>query len=65
MVSLGVDTFVDDPISKFGLIGDDFTKLGARLRRLKLPTVLVLEGGYAVAALGVNAANVLDGFEQG
>jgi acetoin utilization deacetylase AcuC-like enzyme len=27
-----------------------------------LPTVLVFEGGYAVAEVGVNAANVLEGF---
>jgi acetoin utilization deacetylase AcuC-like enzyme len=32
---------------------------------LRLPTVLVLEGGYAAAELGVNAANVLEGFEGG
>ena len=64
VVSLGLDTFVDDPISKFGLAGSDFSKLGARLRRLNLPTVLILEGGYAVAELGVNAANVLDAFDH-
>jgi acetoin utilization deacetylase AcuC-like enzyme len=64
VVSLGLDTFVDDPISKFGLLADDFSKLGARLRQLNLPTVFILEGGYAVAELGVNAANVLDAFEH-
>ena len=32
--------------------------------RLGLPTVFVLEGGYAAAELGTNAVNVLDGFEQ-
>ena len=63
VVSLGLDTFVDDPISKFGLLADDFSKLGARLRQLDLPTVFILEGGYAVAELGVNAANVLDAFD--
>jgi acetoin utilization deacetylase AcuC-like enzyme len=64
VVSLGLDTFVDDPISKFGLLADDFSKLGGRLRRLNLPTVLILEGGYAAAELGVNAANVLDAFDH-
>ena len=34
------------------------------LARLGLPTVFVLEGGYAAAELGTNAVNVLDGFEQ-
>jgi acetoin utilization deacetylase AcuC-like enzyme len=28
-----------------------------------LPTVFVLEGGYAVEALGSNAVKVLEGFE--
>jgi acetoin utilization deacetylase AcuC-like enzyme len=34
------------------------------LGSLKLPTVFVLEGGYAAQALGVNAVNVLEGFED-
>lgn len=38
--------------------------LGTQLKRLDLPTVFILEGGYAAKELGVNAANVLDGFEQ-
>ena len=29
-----------------------------------LPTVFVFEGGYAVAEIGVNAVNVLEGFRQ-
>ncbi len=65
VISLGLDTFGDDPISKFRLRSDDFTTLGARLARLGKPTVLVLEGGYAASALGINAANVLAGFENG
>ena len=64
VVSLGLDTFGDDPISKFRLRSADFITLGARLAALGKPTVLVLEGGYAAAELGVNAANVLQGFEN-
>ena len=64
VVSLGLDTFADDPISTFALQSADFTCLGARLARLGLPTIFVLEGGYAAAELGVNAANVMDGFES-
>ena len=63
VVSLGLDTFVDDPISGFALRSEDYTRLGARLKRLGLPTLFVLEGGYAAKELGVNATNVLDGFE--
>jgi len=65
VVSLGLDAFEGDPISRFALASSDFTRLGARLARLGLPAVFVLEGGYAAAELGTNAVNVLDGFEQG
>jgi acetoin utilization deacetylase AcuC-like enzyme len=65
VISLGLDTFAGDPISRFALQSEDFSRLGQRLARLGLPTVFVLEGGYAAAELGVNAVNVIEGFEQG
>lgn len=65
VVSLGVDTFKDDPISRFRLDSGDYPRIGARLARLKLPTLFVMEGGYAIEAIGVNAVSVLSGFEQG
>ena len=64
VVSLGLDAFEGDPISKFLLTSSDFTRLGQRLGQLGLPCVFVLEGGYAAQALGVNAVNVADGFEE-
>ena len=64
VISLGLDAFEGDPISRFALASSDFTRLGERLARLGLPTVFVLEGGYAAAELGTNAVNVVDGFEQ-
>ncbi len=64
VVSLGLDTFAGDPISTFALLAGDFSRLGARLALLGLPTVFILEGGYAAAELGSNAANVLDAFES-
>jgi acetoin utilization deacetylase AcuC-like enzyme len=64
VVSLGLDTFAGDPISQFKLQSDDFTRLGQRIAKLGMPCVLVLEGGYAAAELGVNAVNVLEGFES-
>ena len=64
VVSLGVDTFKDDPISFFRLESDDFRRYGEAIARLARPTLFVMEGGYAVEAIGVNAVNVLEGFEQ-
>jgi len=63
VVSLGVDTFADDPISFFKLSSADFCTYGRMIGELKLPTLFVFEGGYAVADVGVNAVNVLTGFE--
>ena len=63
VVSLGLDTFAGDPISTFALTTDDYLVLGERLARLRLPAIFVLEGGYAAAELGMNAANVLGAFE--
>jgi acetoin utilization deacetylase AcuC-like enzyme len=62
VVSLGVDTFENDPISFFKLKTDDFTRYGRLIGELGLPTLFVLEGGYAVAEIGVNAVNVLQEF---
>ncbi len=63
VVSLGVDTYEHDPISGFQLASDDFPRIGATIATLGRPTVFVMEGGYAVDDLGLNAVNVLAGFE--
>ncbi len=65
VVSLGVDTFKDDPISFFRLEHDDYARCGEAIAGLRRPTLFVMEGGYAVAEIGVNAVNVLTGFENG
>ena len=62
VVSLGLDTYKEDPISRFLLSSDDYLEIGQRIAGSELPTVFVLEGGYAIEALGVNAVNVLLGF---
>ncbi|MBI2769427.1 MAG: histone deacetylase family protein [Burkholderiales bacterium] len=62
VVSLGVDTFEGDPISGFGLQSADYLTVGADIAAAGLPSVFVFEGGYAVAEVGVNAVNVLEGF---
>ncbi|MCI4662814.1 MAG: histone deacetylase family protein [Neomegalonema sp.] len=64
IVSLGVDTYKDDPISFFRLESEDFRRYGADLAGLHLPTLFVMEGGYAVAEIGINTVNVLEGFED-
>ena len=62
VIALGVDTFEGDPISGFSLRSDDYLQIGRTIAGARLPTVLTFEGGYAVAEVGVNTANVLEGF---
>ena len=52
------------PISGFTLRSNDYFRVGEDIAKADLLTVLVFEGGYAVVELGVNAVNVLEGFEQ-
>jgi acetoin utilization deacetylase AcuC-like enzyme len=64
VVSLGVDTFAEDPISFFRLQSADFHAYGQMIGACAVPTLFVLEGGYAVGEIGVNVVNVLSGFES-
>jgi acetoin utilization deacetylase AcuC-like enzyme len=63
VVSLGVDTFEHDPISAFRLANDDYLRIGEAIGRLRRRALFVMEGGYAVEDIGVNAVNVLAGFD--
>lgn len=65
IVSLGLDTYEHDPISFFKLTAADYSDCGGRIAGLNLPTLFVMEGGYAVDDLGVNTVNVLQGFDAG
>ena len=62
IVSLGVDTYEADPISGLKLKTSDFLKLGEEIASLKMPTLFIMEGGYAIDAIGDNVGNVLKGF---
>jgi len=63
VLSYGADTHVADPISYFRLNTSDYTPMARRIASLGLPTVILMEGGYAVDALGANVAAFLGGFE--
>jgi acetoin utilization deacetylase AcuC-like enzyme len=62
VVSYGADTYEGDPISHFMLKTSDYSPMARRIASLGLPTVVVMEGGYAVDALGANVAEFLSGF---
>jgi acetoin utilization deacetylase AcuC-like enzyme len=64
LVSLGLDTYEADPISKFKLRSADYFRLGEKIAALKLPTLFNFEGGYNLGALAEITTNVLEGFES-
>ena len=64
MVALGLDGHEDDPLKGFAITTRGFAQIGARLGALRLPTVLVQEGGYLSAALGPNLSSFLAAFRE-
>ena len=62
IVSYGADTWAGDPISHFQLATADYTLMARRIAAFGLPTLILMEGGYAVEALGPNVAGFLSGF---
>ena len=62
IVSFGADTWEGDPISHFKLTTADYAVLARDIAACGWPTVVAMEGGYAVDALGANVASFLGGF---
>jgi acetoin utilization deacetylase AcuC-like enzyme len=62
IVSYGADTHEADPISYFKLKTSDYAVMAQQIASRGLPTLIVMEGGYAVDALGGNVAEFLGGF---
>ncbi len=62
VLSFGADTWEGDPISNFALKTADYAVLARDIAALGFPTAIVMEGGYAVDALGANVASLLSGF---
>ena len=62
LCSFGADTYAGDPISYFDIQTGDYPEIARRIASLALPTLIVMEGGYAVDALGRNVAAFLSGF---
>jgi len=65
VVALGLDTFAGDPTTFFEITTDDFSRMGAAISTLELPTLVVLEGGYSVDWIGENTVRFLGGLETG
>ena len=64
IVSLGLDTFITDPISDLSLTTPGYDRCGALVGELGLPTVVLQEGGYDINALGINVQSWLHGLAR-
>lgn len=61
-VSAGMDIYADDPLGTIKVTTDGISEIGKRIALLNLPTVIVMEGGYANEALGRNTLALLSAF---
>lgn len=62
VITLGLDTHKDDPIGGFLLTTDYYTVMAKTINALKLPTIIIQEGGYNTNLLGTNVVAFLNGF---
>ena len=65
VVALGLDAFEGDPFGGLSVSTPGFARIGEKIAALRLPTVMVQEGGYLCGALGDNLASFLTGFGNG
>lgn len=65
VVGLGVDAAAVDPESPLDVSPAGFREAGRLLGGLRLPTVVVQEGGYDLAAIGGLVVAALEGVEEG
>ena len=62
VVALGLDAFEGDPFGGLSVSTPGFARIGEAIARLRLPTVIVQEGGYLCDALSDNLISFLTGF---
>jgi acetoin utilization deacetylase AcuC-like enzyme len=62
VVSAGWDAHRDDPLSRLVVTGDAYPRLGEMIAALDLPTLIVQEGGYSLAAIAEAAPSFVTSF---
>ncbi|ABC36422.1 histone deacetylase domain protein [Burkholderia thailandensis E264] len=62
VLSFGFGIYRDDPQSQVAVTTPGFGRLGNLIGALRLPTVIVQEGGYHIERLEANARSFFDGF---
>jgi acetoin utilization deacetylase AcuC-like enzyme len=61
VVPLGLDTAKEDPTGTWTLVAPDFEEMGRLIGAMRLPTLVVQEGGYDTRVLGINARSFFTG----
>jgi len=61
VISLGFDTYINEPMGHFRLELPHFETIGRKLSALGYPTLYVQEGGYAIDALGAMGVSFFNG----
>ncbi|MBU0504897.1 histone deacetylase family protein [bacterium] len=62
VVAMGFDSFKEDPVGDFLFETQDYFTIAQELTKIKVPTMIVQEGGYSSKSLGLNAVSFLKGF---
>jgi len=62
VVSAGMDIYADDPLGTIKVTTNGIGEIAKRIALMDLPTVIVMEGGYANDALGRNILAFLSAF---
>ncbi|UCH52730.1 MAG: histone deacetylase family protein [Pseudomonadota bacterium] len=65
VLCLGLDTAKSDPTGTWMLTAADFTRNGEMIGAMRLPTLVVQEGGYRTRTLGTNARHFFEGLVAG
>ena len=61
VISLGLDTFINDPYAAFAITTPGYVRMGELIRGLNKPMLVVQEGGYMCPELGENLVSFMRG----
>ena len=62
VLSAGMDIYAEDPLGTINVTTGGIREIGKRISELELPTVIIMEGGYANEVLGKNVVSLLGAF---
>lgn len=64
VLSMGFDTYEEDPIGGMGLNEEVYGEIGFRVASINRPLLIVQEGGYNIDKLGELTVNFIDGINR-